>query len=203
MKEHEELLLAFYEGVKDKESPLSCTITPKSFAVGLGWDLQRVRRAGNRCVNEQLMSSTLGLGILMLTQYGFNYAQDLAEGVNRFAPPVFNSNHIYIGGNAQGVQVLQGSMGAHQKQNVNSGAGSTPLKDLIDLIKQEFEDRSLNKEEAEVAAHAIGTLESQASKPELNKTLTKSALDHLGDIAKRVGSSLAANGILEYLKGLG
>lgn len=123
---------AYEQAVTDApEDPLSVTRDPIDFGSSLGFDEATTTRIMLNLVDEGLVMSSLGLGMLMITAKGRRYLEQLhGDDDPRLNPPVIINN--ITADNSSTVQVANSS--THVKQTATRGDGIQEARMFADRL---------------------------------------------------------------------
>jgi len=117
---------AYQQALKDApEDPLSVTRDPIKFGQGIGFDEASTTRIMGELVDDVLVTSSIGMGMLMITAKGRRYLEQLhGDDDPRLNPPtIVNNSYNASGGSV--LQVATGSPNATQTANVGDKLAET------------------------------------------------------------------------------
>lgn len=169
-------------------SPLSVTIKPIEFGKSIGYDMDTTRRIVNELVDDNYLTSTLGMGMIMITKNGLNYLREVE--MQNTAIPNFNINV----GNNSNVQFQQGNINSTQNLYIDKNEKeeyekfSNEIKNNFDLITNYLDSNS--KEDLDIE---IQYLDKNLNRRNPKKELVKNIVSNVFDILKSVPANIIAN----------
>jgi hypothetical protein len=125
LQEKTEFLKKAYEKAIEvaPSSPLSVSLKPIEFGKSIGFSESKTKRIMHELVNDDYVQSSLGMGILIVTNNGLKYLQELE--IRPELPPInFNV------GNNSNIQFQQGTINSNQTNMIQS--------EKLDLILREL-----------------------------------------------------------------
>lgn len=195
LQEKNEFLKKMYENVVDynPSGPLSVTTKPFEFGEHAGFDWDTTKRVVNELVSDGYLTSTLGMGQIMITAEGVNYLRQI-EGLNQTAAPI----HINAG-NYSNIQVQQNTV--HSTQQIDIGSDPEKLTQLIAEIRSGMDElkKYLSEDDANHLELETNYLESNLKKKSPDHSLLKSVVKNIGDILKSVPANVIANVLTTFI----
>jgi hypothetical protein len=173
--------------------PLSVTTKPFEFGEHNGFDWDTTKRILSELVNEGYLTSTLGMGQIMITAEGINYLRQI-EGLNQAAAPI----HINAG-NYSNIQVQQNTVDSTQQIDISSDPEK--LTQFITEIRNGMEElkKYLSEDDADHLALETNYLESNLKRKSPDQSLLKSVTKNIGDILKSVPANVIANVLTTFI----
>lgn len=189
LQEKNEFLKKMYENVTSysPSSPLSVTTKPFEFGKHAGFDRETTKRIVNELVSDGYLTSTLGMGLIMITAEGVNYLRQI-EGLNQGNRPI----HINAGDHSN-IQIQQNT--AHSTQQIEIMSDPEKLSQFIIEIRNGMDElkKYLSEEDADNLELETNYLESNLKRKSPDQSLLKSVTKNIGDILKAVPANVIAN----------
>jgi len=192
LKEKNEFLKKAYEVAVEYSagSPLSVSINPGELGASIGFEESTVRRIMNELVQEEYVTSGLGMRMLMVTQEGLNYLRRLEYGTPTM-PPI----NVTVGDNSN-FQFQNGTVHSSQAIDIRESSiedFNKTLEDVRNGLAQFAE--YLTREELKDLQAETDYLENNLQRTTPNRSKLKAIKDNIMEILKAVPANIIANAI--------
>ncbi len=176
-------------------NPLSVSINPIEFGRSIDFDEDTTKRIMVECVSEGLVSSSLGLKMLLMTQKGVNYLREC-----EFDIQPSNPISVSVGDNSI-LQFQNNAFNSTQKIRTDSEHINL-LETLIRDIKTQMEviRAHLNPTQVEHLISDIDYLENNLKRPKKDFGILKTVTLNVLNVLKKVPSKVISDLITSYIK---
>ncbi len=167
----------------DPSNPLSVSLNPVEFGKSIGFNKQETTRIMIELVEDNYVTSSLGMGMLLITSHGVNYLRSL-EFESNYGESKFN---IEIGDHAS-VNIQQDTINSNiisQSNNTSINQKFNEAQKTINEIKKVLsKNNEIEIQKAEEIRECLEEIENNVK----NKTKPKFAIKSLIELTSNISS---------------